>query len=124
MKRHVIAVVDDMFFAAKIRGTAELSGVAVTLASSSKSLDALFESTQREPPALVIIDLHAQRTDPFALAARLKADTRLRHVPLVGFFSHVRIELQQRARDAGFDQILPRSAFTKRLPEILQGQTD
>jgi len=43
-------------------------------------------------------------------------------VPVVGFFSHVQTELQRRAEEAGFDHVLTRSAFTKRLPEILSGE--
>ncbi|HEY0082685.1 MAG TPA: hypothetical protein VGB61_07840, partial [Pyrinomonadaceae bacterium] len=72
--------------------------------------------------ALVIVDLHLQRNDPFAVAHLFKADEVLRETPLVAFFSHVQVELQRRANEAGFDRILPRSAFTKRLPDILQGQ--
>ena len=119
MKRRVLVAVDDLFFAAKIRATAEQLGVEV---SFPRSLDALVEAARDGAPALVIIDLHLQRYDPFAVAPRLGAVEALRATPLVGFFSHVQVELQRRARDAGFDHILPRSAFTKRLPEILQGQ--
>ena len=107
-----------MFFAAKIRGTAELHGIAVEFA---RSLDALIESAAKDAPDLVVVDLHAQRCDPFALVERLKADERLRQVPIIGFFSHVQTELHQRATQAGIDRVLPRSTFTKRLPEILQG---
>ncbi|HEY0079110.1 MAG TPA: response regulator [Pyrinomonadaceae bacterium] len=119
MNNRVMAVVDDMFFAAKIRGTAEQYGVRVDFA---RSADAIFETATEEPPSLLIIDLNAQRTDPFALAERLKADERLRSVPILGFFSHVQTELQNRALASGFDRVLPRSAFTKKLPEILQGK--
>ena len=119
MKRRVLVAVDDIFFAAKIRTTAEHLGVEALF---PRSLDALAESAHRDAPALVIVDLHLQRYDPFAVARRFKADEALRATPLVGFFSHVHVELQKRAGEAGFDRILPRSAFTKRLPEILQGQ--
>jgi PleD family two-component response regulator len=119
MNNRVVAVVDDIFFAAKIRGTAEQLGVRVDFA---RSAEALFETATEEPPRLLIIDLNAQRTDPFALAERLKADERLRSVSILGFFSHVQTELQTRALASGFDQVMPRSAFTKRLPEILQGK--
>jgi CheY-like chemotaxis protein len=119
MKRRVLVAVDDIFFAAKIRTTAEHLGVEALF---PRSLDALAESAQADAPALVIVDLHLQRYDPFAVARRFKADEALRATPLVGFFSHVQVELQKRAGEAGFDRILPRSAFTKRLPEILQGQ--
>jgi len=118
MTRKVVAVVDDLFFASRIRGTAEQLGVTV---SFSRASDALIESALRDQPALIICDLHATRIDPIELAKLLKADERLRSIPLLGFFSHVQTELQQQAVQAGFDQILPRSAFTKHLPEILAG---
>ena len=117
MKKRVVAAVDDLFFAAKIRATAEQLGVSVEF---QRDLDALCASAQAELPALVIVDLQAQRLDPFALAARLKADDTLRDVPIVGFFAHVETVLQRRAREAGFDRVLARSAFTQQLPEILQ----
>jgi CheY-like chemotaxis protein len=119
MNRRVIAAVSDLLFASKIRGTAEHLNVSVEFA---RAADALFDAAKAEVPSLVILDLHAERLDPFALAARLKADEQLRGVPLVGFFSHVQTELQRRAEGAGFDLVLTRSAFTRRLPEILGGE--
>lgn len=120
MKRRVLAAVDDLFFAAKIRATAEHFGVEVVF---PRSLEALGEAARADAPALVIVDLHLRSYDPFAVARRFKADVALHgEAPLVGFFSHVQVELQSRALAAGFDRVLPRSAFTKRLPEILRGQ--
>jgi CheY-like chemotaxis protein len=121
MTRTVIAVVDDLFFASKIRGTAEQLGVTVSFPRAS---DALMEAALRDQPALILCDLHATRIDPIELAKLLKADERLRSIPLLGFFSHVQTELQQQAEQAGFDRVLPRSAFTKQLPEILSGKND
>jgi PleD family two-component response regulator len=118
MNRRIIAAVGDLFFASKIRGTAEHLNVTVEFARAE---DALFDAAKAEVPSLVILDLHATQPDPFAIAARLKADEQLRRVPVVGFFSHVQTELQRRAEAAGFDLVLTRSAFTKRLPEILSG---
>jgi CheY-like chemotaxis protein len=117
MKRRVVAAVDDLFFAAKIRATAEQLGVAVEFA---RDPDALFAAAQHDPPALIIADLQAQRLDPFALVSRLKSDEQLRSVRVVGFFSHVETELQRRAHEAGFDRVLPRSVFTKELAELLR----
>jgi PleD family two-component response regulator len=119
MNRRVIAAVSDLLFASKIRGTAEHLNVTVEFARGG---DALFDAAKTEVPSLIILDLHATQLDPFALAARLKADEQLRGVPVVGFFSHVQTELQRRAAEAGVDHALPRSAFTKRLPEILSGE--
>jgi hypothetical protein len=51
-------------------------------------------------------------------------DPALAAVPLVGFFSHVQTELRERALAAGFDRVLPRSAFVQQLPQILQGDKE
>ena len=119
MKRRVLVLVEDLFFAAKIRTTAEHLGIEVIF---PRSREAFAEASKETAPALVIVDLHLQRDDPFLIAGKLKADEKFRETPLVGFFSHVQVELQRRAEAAGFDRVLPRSAFTKRLPEILQGR--
>ena len=121
MTRTVVAVVDDLFFASKIRGTAEQLGITVSFPRAS---DTLIEAALRDQPSLIICDLHATRIDPIELAKLLKADERLRSIPLLGFFSHVQTELQRRAEQAGFDRVIPRSAFTKHLPEILTGKND
>lgn len=70
---------------------------------------------------LIIVDLHNQKVDPVALAKELKADEELAKIPLVGFFSHVEVELQRNARAAGYDQVLPRSTFSGDLSKILTG---
>jgi CheY-like chemotaxis protein len=116
MSRNVIAVVDDLFFASKIRGTAEQVGTKVVFA---RSIEALVEAARNELPSLVLVDLHSQKVDPIELARRLRSDDQLRPIPLVGFFSHVQVELQNAATAAGFDRVMPRSAFTKNLVEIL-----
>jgi CheY-like chemotaxis protein len=116
MSNNVIAVVDDLFFASKIKGTGEQAGVKVTFA---RSADALMEIARRDPIAVIIVDLHTQKIDPIALAASLKADEQLRSIPLIGFFSHVQIELQQAATAAGYDRVMPRSAFVNQLAGIL-----
>ena len=118
MTSSVMAVVEDMFFASKIRAVAEHLGVTVHF---QRSTDEALEAARADRPSLIIADLHSQRCDPFSLAEQLKADENLRNIPLVGFFSHVQVALQKRADEAGYDRVMPRSAFTKNLPEILTG---
>ena len=114
MGRVVIVVVDDMFFASKIRATAEALGVEV---SFPRSKEALVEKAGAA--RLILVDLHNQKIDPIALAKELKADEQLRAIPVVGFFSHVETEVQRNALAAGFDRVLPRSVFARDLPRIL-----
>ncbi len=118
LKQRIIAIVDDMFFAAKIRGTAETLGIDLRFA---QSVDAAIEAARLETPALIIADLHAQACDPFALAQRFKSDELLKSIPLLGFFSHVQTALKQRAEQSGYNRIMPRSYFSNNLPDILEG---
>jgi DNA-binding NarL/FixJ family response regulator len=119
VQRPIIAAVDDMFFVAKIRATAQALDVDVRFSRNQQST---IESAREVNPSLVIVDLQAQKFDPFALAASLKADAQLDAFKLLGFFSHVQTALMRQAKDAGFDYVLPRSAFSQRLAEILQGK--
>jgi CheY-like chemotaxis protein len=70
---------------------------------------------------LVICDLHSQKIDPLEMARTLKGNEQLREIELLGFFSHVQTELQQAAQQAGFDRVIPRSAFSMNLAQILAG---
>ena len=116
MSRSVIAVVDDMFFASKIRAAAEAVGVEI---SFPRSKEALVEKARETAPQLILVDLHNQKLDPVGLAKELKANEDLGGIQLVGFFSHVETELRQNALAAGYDQVLPRSVFSRDLPKIL-----
>jgi CheY-like chemotaxis protein len=117
MSQHVLAAVADIFFASKIRATAEHLGLDVRFPRTAHDLIA---SARDEQPALIIVDLHTERCDPIALARCLKQDESLRSIPLLGFFSHVQTALRHNAEAAGFDRVMPRSAFTTHLSEILQ----
>ncbi len=46
---------------------------------------------------------------------------RLDGCRVIGFGSHVDTDRHDRARTAGFDEVLPRSVFFRRLPEFLGG---
>ncbi len=119
MKRQVIAAVDDLFFAAKIRGTAEQAGAEVAFARDAGKL---LEAARRGGAVALILDLQSNSIDPFAVAEQLKSDERTRDLPIVAFYSHVETELQKRARQAGIEHVLPRSVFNQRLAAILRGE--
>ena len=59
--------------------------------------------------------------DPCAVVAAAKATAELKDVEWLGFYSHVDEDTRRKAIVAGVDHVLPRSAFTRRLAELLQG---
>ena len=119
MSQRVIAIVDDMFFASKIRATADALGVEIAF---PRTQEIAVEKLRENRPRLVICDLQNQRINPIEFATRLKSDPELESVPLLGFFSHVEVELQRRAVEAGFDNVIPRSLFARDLGAILKGE--
>jgi len=119
MIRTAIAIVDDMFFISKIRETGKALGMVVNF---PRNLDALRATMVEDVPELIVVDLHHQKLDAIQLASELKANETLKSVPLLGFFSHVQVDLQRQAVQAGYDAVLPRSIFFRDLAKILAGE--
>jgi CheY-like chemotaxis protein len=115
----IIVAVDDMFFASKIRGTAEALGRQITMVRTAKDL---IEQAALLSPSLIILDLNSTRIDPISAIESLKSNPELKGLPILGFLSHVQTDLKQMAEQAGCDQVMPRSAFSQRLPELLGGR--
>jgi CheY-like chemotaxis protein len=115
----IIVAVDDMFFAAKILGTAESVGQQI---ERVKTREQLVESVSHATVSLIIIDLNSTQLQAFEVIETFKADPHLATIPILGFLSHVQVELKQRAEQLGCDYVMPRSAFSQMLPEILSGK--
>ena len=116
----ILAVLDDLMFASKIKTTAGQIGVDVAFA---RSADAALSAMRSEPPSLVILDLNNPRTMPLAIVAGMKQDPQLASIPTVGYASHVQTDVIDAARRAGVGEVLARSAFTTRLADILAGKS-
>ncbi|HET8653794.1 MAG TPA: hypothetical protein VFM13_14635 [Gaiellaceae bacterium] len=65
-----------------------------------------------DPPDLVIADVG--RTDPDEVA-----DT-YPDVPILGFTNHTDTDGLRRAHEAGFDQVVAKSALDERAPELVE----
>ena len=134
----ILAVVQDMFFAAKITAAAKRAGVEVSYIVDEKELLGV------EPPLqMVIVDLNnanlnnvnlnsanlnntnlnKQGLNPVELIGKLKANPATREVRVIGFLSHVQGDLKREAERAGCDLVLPRSVFSQNLEDLLRGRS-
>jgi DNA-binding NarL/FixJ family response regulator len=109
----VLAMVEDLFFQAKIIETARHLGLDLKICTTP---DALLGEVSKAIPNLVVVDLNA-RNQPLEAVERLRSAAA--NVPLVGFLSHVQTKLADQARAAGCREVMPRSQFTKDLATIL-----
>lgn len=111
----VVAAINDIFFLAKVHDAIKGAGAVMKMARTAD--EAL--ASARDGAALVLLDLNDRGFDPMALARSLRADDKLRAVPVVAFLSHVQAGLMQEALQAGLTEVLPRSVFSSSLPAIL-----
>jgi len=112
-----VGFMDDLFFQMKIAETAKHLGVDFKVASTGEALMGMLHASTK----LVIIDLNA-KNQPLATLERLR--TAQKDLRVVAFLSHVQTELAAQARAAGCSEVMPRSAFTQNLAEILQVAKD
>ena len=112
----VLCVVDDLLFSVKISTAAKALGVETYFERSAANV---VERVREKQPSLVIFDLNSRKLRPMDAIGSLKADSELKHIPTLGYVSHVDSATIATARAAGIDEVLARSAFSERLAEIL-----
>ena len=111
----MLAVLSDLMFTVKIQEAAKRAGLDVTFVSSREK--ALTQAKLK--PSVIILDLNGNSVDPLELISALKADPETSTIELVGYVSHVQVDLKQAALDKGCDLVVARSAFSQNLPSIL-----
>jgi CheY-like chemotaxis protein len=110
-----VAILDDLLFTAKIRETARIIGVELTVVRDPSVLH------QGPPPSILLLDLNSRKVDPFAAleVVRNRPDGG-KTARAIAFAASIDKALVQSARDAGVDPILDRGQLTEQLPEILR----
>jgi len=114
--RCVVAAIPDLFFAARVKEVARASGTSLVLTAAGH----VPEVAEVRKPQLVILELGGS-AEVLDAARELKANPATRAIRVVGFYSHVDQETRRAAEAAGVDLVLPRSAFTARLAELMAG---
>lgn len=117
----IVYCCNDLIFATKIRSTADALGVLTRPVRNADMLTARLnrvdDGKPNDPVGALMVDLDCGEAG-IALITQSKAHDAT--VPVIAFGSHVATELLRAARDAGADEVMPRSAFTAQLPALLQ----
>ena len=112
----IVCVVNVLIFSIKISTAAKHLGVDMYF---ERSKDKVLQTIREKQPTLVIFDLNSGKLAPIEMIAAMKADPSLSSIRTLGYVSHVDSDTIDRARGAGIDQVLARSAFSDKLGEIL-----
>jgi PleD family two-component response regulator len=116
---HVIAVVDDLFWKARILETAKASGATISLVSDPALLSAKCGEMR---PDMIFVDL-ALRKDPFEAVRAVKDASETANIPVVGYYEHMRVDLHQKGKAAGIETLIARSTFTEKLASFFAPST-
>ena len=109
----IIALVSDLIFESKIAATAKQVGASVLIERRPEAVLASLSAARG-----LIVDMSVSTGSALQLVRDAKAARS--QLPVIAFLAHVEVELAKQTREAGADEVLPRSEFTARLAEILE----
>jgi len=116
----IFCFIDDLFFQAKINETSKKLGVKVEFVKNDKdSVARLTELAEADRPTLMVFDLNNLNAKPMTLIPKFKTKFK-KATSIVGFLNHLQGDLKLKAIEAGCDAVMPRSAFSQTLPNLLR----
>ena len=110
--RTILAIVDDLLVASRIREAAKRVGADVEAIGSTEEMIVRLDAQRVN---LVVVDLAIPDLD---LKVTAEA-ARVRGVSVVAFYPHVDVELRRSARRAGIEHVYARSRFLRETAGIL-----
>jgi len=103
--RPLVMVVDDSITMRKVTSRV-LERHEYEVSTAKDGLDALEKLHEARVPDLMLLDIEMPRMDGYELATQMKADPRLRGVPIIMITSRTGEKHRQRAFDIGVDRYL------------------
>jgi DNA-binding response OmpR family regulator len=103
-----VVLTPDLLFGSQVQGALRAGGFEVELVGSAERARA-----QLPGAGVLVVDLTSPDLDGPALVRELAGVRALQGVRTLGFYAHVDPEARQRALDAGFDQVVPRSRMAR-----------
>jgi hypothetical protein len=116
----IFCFIEDLFFQAKIQETSRKLGIKVEFIKGDKdSVARILDLPEAEKPTLLVFDLNNLNAKPMTLIPKFKAKLK-KATSIVGFLNHLQGDLKAKAVEAGCDTVMPRSAFSQSLPNLLR----
>jgi hypothetical protein len=116
----IFCFIEDLFFLAKIQETARKLGVKVEFVKGDKEvIKRITDLAEADRPRLLVFDLNNANAKPMTLIPKFKTKFK-KATSIIGFLSHLQGDLKLKATEAGCDTVMPRSAFSQSLPNLLR----
>ena len=112
----VAALIPDLLFGSKVQSALQDAGHEVDLITGE--LEAWDEVGGID---LLVVDLTSHDVDGVEVFETLATGGELHGVRSLGFFAHVEPEVRERALQAGFDLVVPRSRMAREGARLVEG---
>lgn len=116
-QKTILVGVTDIFFYTKVRDALMSKGYKIERARTQQDVA---ERASATSPSAVILNMNDETLNAFQVLETLKADTRLKTLPILAFANHEEVDTFNRARALGVTKIVSRNEFSARLKDLVE----
>ena len=108
-QKTILVAVTDIFFYTKVRDALMSKGYRIERARTQKDIT---EKASATIPSAFILNMNDETLNAFQALDTLKADVRLKTIPILAFANHEEVDTFNRARALGVTKIVSRNEFS------------
>jgi PleD family two-component response regulator len=116
-QKTILVGVTDIFFYTKVRDALMSKGYKIERARAQQDIA---EKASATIPSAFIVNMNDDRLDAFQALKTLKADERMKTIPILAFANHEEIDTFHRAKELGVTKIVSRNEFSSRLRDLVE----
>jgi DNA-binding NarL/FixJ family response regulator len=115
----VLALVPDLLFGSRVQAGLAAAGHDVELIGDADQLRERLTAPGAPPAAVLVVDLTDSSFDGAGILESVVQEGHLGQARTLAFYSHVEAAVRERAEQAGFDLVVPRSRMAREGPELV-----
>jgi hypothetical protein len=115
-----LALVPDLLFGSRVQGALRAAGHEVELIADERRLAERLADPSAPAAKVLIVDLTNADLDGAALLESLSGGRGLAGMRTLAFYSHVDAPARERAEQAGFDLVVPRSRMAREGAQLIE----
>ena len=116
-QKTILVGVTDIFFYTKVRDALMSKGYKIERARTQQDIA---DKASANNLSAVILNMNDETLNAFQALETLKADTRLKTLPILAFANHEEVDTFNRARALGVTKIVSRNEFSARLKDLVE----
>ena len=115
----VLALTADLLFGSRVQGALVAAGNEVELIADETRLRARLADPDKPAADVLVVDLTDAQFDGAGIVVALAGEGVSHSIRTLGFYSHVDVPARERAEQAGFDLVVPRSRMAREGAELV-----